>query len=152
MTATLLDGKGFPFISCWNIRRTKLNSMGLDHPLNGITNPKYKLLHFLTTNFFCREKKSLAFNWDRCCHLVLCLQLILFHSRGWQWLHPFFVGGEDIFYTRKRNFGGDLPPSIHTVENLLRTPWPGKSVGRMIWALAPITNFYVLANIFLIGA
>jgi hypothetical protein len=37
-------------------------------------NPKYKLLHFLTTNFLQKkEKKALAFNWDRCCHLVLCL-------------------------------------------------------------------------------
>jgi hypothetical protein len=50
------------------------------HPQNGITNPKYKLLHFLTTKMkFCKEKKALAFNWDRCCHLVLCSRLILFH-------------------------------------------------------------------------
>jgi hypothetical protein len=27
--------------------------------------------------FFCKEKNALAFNWNRCCHLVLCLQLIL---------------------------------------------------------------------------
>ncbi len=53
--------------------------MGHDHPLDGITNPKYKLLHFLTTEVFCKEKKALAFYRDRCCHLVLCLQLILFH-------------------------------------------------------------------------
>jgi hypothetical protein len=53
--------------------------MVLDHPLDGITNPKYKLLHFLTTKVFCKEKKALAFNRDRCCHLVLCLQLMLFH-------------------------------------------------------------------------
>jgi hypothetical protein len=49
----------------------------LYHPLDGITNPKYKLLHFLTANFFCKEKKALAFNRDRFCHL--CLWLILFH-------------------------------------------------------------------------
>ncbi len=31
-------------------------------------------------NFFCcKEKKALGFNWDWCCHLALCLQLILFH-------------------------------------------------------------------------
>jgi len=24
-------------------------AMGLDHPPDGVTNPKYKLLHFLTT-------------------------------------------------------------------------------------------------------
>jgi hypothetical protein len=55
--------------------------MGLDHPLDGVTNPKYKLLHILLTKFFCKEKKALAFNRDRCYHLVLCLQLILFHCK-----------------------------------------------------------------------
>ncbi len=35
-------------------------SIGPYHPLDGITNPKYKLLHFLTTkNNFCEEKKAL---------------------------------------------------------------------------------------------
>ena len=29
--------------------------------------------------FFCKEKNALAFNQDRCCHQVLCLQLIPFH-------------------------------------------------------------------------
>jgi hypothetical protein len=28
---------------------------------------------------FCKEKNTLAFNRDRCCHLVLCLRLIPFH-------------------------------------------------------------------------
>ena len=54
--------------------------MGLDHSLDGGTNPKYKLLCFLTANFFGKEKKALAFNPDRCCHLALCLWLILFHE------------------------------------------------------------------------
>ncbi len=53
--------------------------MGLDHPLDGVTNPKYNLLHLLSTKKICKEKKALAFNQDRCCHLALCLQLILFH-------------------------------------------------------------------------
>jgi hypothetical protein len=54
--------------------------IGLHHPLDGITNPEYKLLRFIQlTNFFCKEKKALAFNLDRCCHLALCLWLILFH-------------------------------------------------------------------------
>ena len=53
--------------------------MGLDHPLDGITNHKYKLLHFLAIIIFYKEKKALAFNQDMCCHLALCLQLILFH-------------------------------------------------------------------------
>jgi hypothetical protein len=34
---------------------------------------------FLNSYFFSKEKKALAFNRDRCCLLVLCLQLILFH-------------------------------------------------------------------------
>jgi hypothetical protein len=53
--------------------------IGLYHPLDGVTNPKYRLLCFLTTKFLCKEKKALAFNQDRCCHLVLCLWLIVFH-------------------------------------------------------------------------
>jgi hypothetical protein len=53
-------------------------SIGHSHPLNGITNPKYKLLRFLTTNFF-KEKKALFFNWDGCCHVALRSWLIIFH-------------------------------------------------------------------------
>ncbi len=57
-------------------------SIGLYHPLDGTTNHKYKLMHFLTTKyFFCNDKKTLAFNRDRCCHLALCLQLILLTYR-----------------------------------------------------------------------
>jgi hypothetical protein len=54
--------------------------MRLCHPPDGSTRPKYKLLFFITTKFFCKEKNALAFNRDRCCHLVLCLRLIPFHS------------------------------------------------------------------------
>ncbi len=50
------------------------------HPLDGVTNPKYKLLHLFTTIIFYKEKKALAFNRDRCCHLPHCLWLILFHG------------------------------------------------------------------------
>jgi hypothetical protein len=32
------------------------HSIGLHHPLDGATNPKYKLLHFLTANFWNREE------------------------------------------------------------------------------------------------
>ncbi len=53
--------------------------IGLYIPPDGVTNPQYKLLHFSMITLFCKEKKTLAFNWDRCCHLALCLQLILFH-------------------------------------------------------------------------
>ncbi len=54
-------------------------SMGLYHPLDGGTNIKYKLLCFLTPYKKISKKKPLAFNEDRCCHLTLCLWLILFH-------------------------------------------------------------------------
>jgi hypothetical protein len=40
---------------------------------------KVKVAEFHNSNFFCKEKNALAFNWDRFCHLVLCLQLIPFH-------------------------------------------------------------------------
>ncbi len=54
--------------------------MRLCHPPDGSTSPKYKLLCFITAKFFfCKEKNAIAFNRDRCCHLVLCLQLIPFH-------------------------------------------------------------------------
>ncbi len=53
--------------------------IGLHHPLDGITNREYKLLCFIQLSIFCKEKKTLAFNRDRCCHLALCLRLILFH-------------------------------------------------------------------------
>jgi hypothetical protein len=56
------------------------NHIGLYHPLDGLTNPKYRLLHFLATKFFCKEKMALAFNRGRYCYLALCLWLILFHS------------------------------------------------------------------------
>jgi hypothetical protein len=35
--------------------------MGLDHPLDGVTNPKYKLLHFLTNNFFLQREEGTSF-------------------------------------------------------------------------------------------
>ncbi len=54
--------------------------MGLYHPLDVVTNLKYKLLHFLTLHNNISKRKALAFNRDRCCHLVICLRLILFHS------------------------------------------------------------------------
>jgi hypothetical protein len=37
----------------------KYNSIELNHPLDGVTNPKYKLLCFLSTIFFYKEKKAL---------------------------------------------------------------------------------------------
>ncbi len=55
------------------------NIIGLYHPLDGTTNLKYTLLCFLTSNKKISDKKALAFNRDRCCHLAVCLRLILFH-------------------------------------------------------------------------
>ncbi len=49
------------------------------HSLDGVTNPKYKLLHFIQLTIFFKKKRALAFNRNRCCHLALCLRLILFH-------------------------------------------------------------------------
>ncbi len=40
------------------------------HPLDGITNPKYKLLCFLIAIIFYKDSLALAFNQDRCCHLA----------------------------------------------------------------------------------
>jgi hypothetical protein len=54
--------------------------MRLCQPPDGSTSPKYKLLGFLTIMiFFYQEPNELAFNWDTCCHLVICLQLIASH-------------------------------------------------------------------------
>jgi hypothetical protein len=52
--------------------------MGLYHPLDGITNLKYKSLYFLTPFKKNSKRKALAFNRDRCCHLAICLRLIIF--------------------------------------------------------------------------
>jgi hypothetical protein len=72
------------------------SSMRLGHPPDGSTSPKYKLLCFITTKKICKEKNTLAFNQDRGCHLVICLQLIPFHSLSFLSLFysvslPFFL-------------------------------------------------------------
>ncbi len=68
-------------LTCLQVRvNVSIQAMGLHHPLDGVTNPEYKLLPFIQlTKFFCKEKKALAFNWDRRCHLMLRLRFILFH-------------------------------------------------------------------------
>jgi len=40
-----------------NTAKLKPISIGLHHPLDGIANPKYKLLHFLKTNFFPKQRR-----------------------------------------------------------------------------------------------
>jgi hypothetical protein len=59
--------------------KEEAHTMRLCHPPDGSTSPKYKLLCFITTKKICNEKNALAFNRDKCCHLVLCLWLIPFH-------------------------------------------------------------------------
>jgi hypothetical protein len=88
----------------------KTSQMRLCHPPDGSTSPQYKLLCFITTKKICKEN-ALAFNWDRCCHLVLCLQLIPFH---WD---PFLQGilkGEVSLYHR---------PPVCLVWNQLYDNW-----------------------------
>ncbi len=53
-----------------------VHQIGLHHPLDGITNPEYKLLHFIQLTIF-RKKEALAFNRDRWCHLVSDRALLL---------------------------------------------------------------------------
>jgi hypothetical protein len=35
----------------------RLSPIGLHHPVDGVTNPKYKLLHFLTTKYFIAKRR-----------------------------------------------------------------------------------------------
>jgi hypothetical protein len=72
-----------------------LNLIGLYHRLNGNTNLKYKLLCFLTPNKKISKRKALAFNWDRCCHLALCLWLILFQCTKLMCIKPISFSEKD---------------------------------------------------------
>ncbi len=48
-------------------------------PPDSRTCPSISCCIFNKHNFFYKEQNALAFNWDMCCHLALCLQLIIFH-------------------------------------------------------------------------
>ncbi len=64
----------------WDFLKIIDLAIGLHHPLDGVPNSEYKLLCFIQLiKYFCKDQKARAFNRDRCCHLALCLQLILFH-------------------------------------------------------------------------
>ncbi len=39
------------------LMKWQVDQMGLYHPLDGITNPKYKLLHFLKTKIYFAKRK-----------------------------------------------------------------------------------------------
>ncbi len=41
--------------------KTRANPIGLHHPLDGITNPKYILLHFLTNKYFLQRGEGISF-------------------------------------------------------------------------------------------
>jgi len=41
--------------------------------------PSISCCIFNNNDFFYQELNELAFNWDTCCHLVICLQLIASH-------------------------------------------------------------------------
>jgi hypothetical protein len=56
-----------------------IHLIGLHSLVDGIINSWYMLLSFITVIFLCKEKKALAFNKDSCCHLALCLGLIILH-------------------------------------------------------------------------
>jgi hypothetical protein len=70
--------------------------MGLYHPLDGVTNLKYKL-YFLTPIINNFKDKGTSFNQDRYCHLAICLRLILFH-----WNHSYL---SVIFADEAVNYG-----------------------------------------------
>ncbi len=110
--------------------------MRLCHPPDGSTSPKYRLLCFITTKIFCKEKNTLAFNRDRCCHLVLCLQLIPFY---------FWFFGGTIFCIFI--FGNNFQPLIWFLDLLyLETNFNLLNFGKLFityWALhMPVPNTY----------
>jgi hypothetical protein len=86
--------------------------MRLCHPPDGSTSPKYKLLCFKTTKQICKEKNALAFNRDRCCHLVLCLWLIPFHYI----ILNYFLALEQ-FPLKSSNHHQQLPTNLWPVGN-----------------------------------
>jgi hypothetical protein len=75
--------------------------MGLCHPPDGSTSPKDKLLGFKPPQLI---QNALVFNWDMCCHLALCLQLLPFHSRNMQRCQDKVIGAKaaDLFHQHLR--------------------------------------------------
>ncbi len=47
-------------ITTFSIKTFRIQVTGLYHSLDGVTNPIYKFLPFLTTIFFNKEKKTIA--------------------------------------------------------------------------------------------
>ncbi len=113
-----------------NLASKYFNRIGLHHPLDGVTNPKYKLLHFIHLTIFCKKKRALAFNQDRCCDLALCLQLILFH---WaivsQWLMAieFFLKTWHMKFTTFTFKSGPIfvinAIPVNVISQVFKTEW-----------------------------
>ncbi len=73
--------KSFSFLlpfNCMLNLSVRLYLIGLYLPLDGITNPKYKLLCFLTT-IFCQDRKALWFT------IKQCVFRICIYYRGHHW-------------------------------------------------------------------
>jgi hypothetical protein len=71
------EGKSPNFLkSSQNSCQTTKAKMFTLNLLDGITNPEFKMMCFIQlAKLFCKEKKALVFNRNRCCHLALCLRL-----------------------------------------------------------------------------
>ncbi len=100
------------------------------------------MLRFIQLTFFFIKKRPIACNWDRCCHLALCLWLILFHLKRWsgnssKWqlikmathrmpigmaTHrmPFRGGNSSKKFTHKSPTFDELPPQWQLTECPLR--------------------------------
>jgi hypothetical protein len=90
--------------------------VGLYHPLDGVTNLKYNLLYFLTPNKKnFKEKKAIAFNRDRCCHLAICLQFILSHCPLLCLIYP------SIFYEFAQQEHNDKVVTFNAVRIMPRS-------------------------------
>ncbi len=97
--------------------------IGLYHSLEGaVPIPSISCCVSKQLTFFYKQKKALAFDWERCCHLVLCLQLIIFHwalllTRGRyksQVQLSAFLDNLNFFYEEKA-------PEVDLSNNLSRT-------------------------------
>ncbi len=111
--------------------------MGLYHPIDGDTNLKYKLLFLLTPSKKISKRKALALNRDRCCHLALCLQLILFHQNQSKCAFPlYFLNFRFLFFfsnSHSKVLSQLLPPfrvttSLHwRAFDIISAPFQNKS-------------------------
>jgi hypothetical protein len=57
------------------------NQLGSVNHQMAVPVPNISCCVFSNYDFFYQELNELAFNWDTCCHLVICLQLIASHYK-----------------------------------------------------------------------